>query len=307
MSSTDTITAAPSPHSFSPVAAPAVPDSGVQLSTVIVDSIAADTISGRIPHFIPVEQADSLRVEALIDSLDVHAALPEAPSGAEEGIAPMAGAPGTGGDTALTALLMGTLVLAALNAGSVTRAIRKYGHELWSVRRRPNVFDNESNVSPLAATLLQLVTIIFGGIVLYNLPGLPPSASFFGAVASMALLGAYTTFLYCSYSLTGYAFADASTRRRWLGGFLATQAWAGLLLIVPALLLIVEPEWRHLLIIISLSIYFCARILFIVRGVRIFYTNFQSLLYFILYLCTLEIIPLFAVYHLNDYLWAYTA
>ena len=307
MAATDTITAAPSPHSFTPVPPLAVPDSGVHISTVIVDSIAADTIAGRLPHFISVEEADSLRVEALIDTLYLHATVPVPPSGAEEGIAPVAEATGTGGGTALTALLMGVLVLGALNAGSVTRAIHKYGHELWSVRRRPNVFDNEGNVSPRAATLLQLITIIFGGIVLYNLPGLPPSPSFFGAVASMGLMGAYTAFLYTSYSLVGYAFAEASTRRRWLGGFLATQAWTGLLLIVPALLLIVEPEWRHFLIIISLSVYFAGRVLFIIRGVRIFYTNFQSLLYFILYLCSLEIIPLLAVYRLNEYLWAYTA
>ena len=40
------------------------------ISTVLVDSIARDTISGRIPHFIPVAEADSLRSEAFVDSLD---------------------------------------------------------------------------------------------------------------------------------------------------------------------------------------------------------------------------------------------
>ena len=33
------------------------------VNTVIIDSIAADTVSGRIPHFIPAEKADSMRLE----------------------------------------------------------------------------------------------------------------------------------------------------------------------------------------------------------------------------------------------------
>ncbi|MDE6169760.1 MAG: DUF4271 domain-containing protein, partial [Duncaniella sp.] len=42
--------------------------------------------------------------------------------------------------------------------------------------------------------------------------------------------------------------------------------------------------------------YFLTRILFICKGFRLFYDNFGSLLYFILYLCTLEIVPLVLIY-----------
>ena len=47
---------------------------------------------------------------------------------------------------------------------------------------------------------------------------------------------------------------------------------------------------------IGLLVYFVARIMFIVKGIRIFYNKITSILYFILYLCTLEIIPLILVY-----------
>ncbi|MDE6853726.1 MAG: DUF4271 domain-containing protein, partial [Muribaculaceae bacterium] len=56
------------------------------------------------------------------------------------------------------------------------------------------------------------------------------------------------------------------------------------------------------LLIISLSIASISRLLFIIKGLRIFYTGIGSLLYFILYLCTLEIIPGCAVYVLSTYL-----
>ncbi len=275
-------------------------------TTIIVDSISADTVKGRIPHFIPAEDADSLRVEALIDSMQTTATIPYPASGASEGLAPLAIAP-KAADTPLSILMVGTLLLAAFNARGVARAIKRYSHALWSVRRRPNVFDDERTVPLPVVILLSLVFVVFGGVVLYNLPGLPPSPCFAGAAASMLLLGGYYIFQYCAYRLVAFAFATPDGRRQWLDGFIATQAFSGLAMVLPAFLLVYEPEWRYVLVVASLSIYFIGRILFISKGFRIFYSRFRSLLYFILYLCTLEIVPMLAIYRLNVYLWAYTA
>lgn len=277
------------------------------ISTVLVDSIAGDTVTGRLPHFIPVEKADSMRVEALIDSMRQETVIEAPPSGLAEGLPPLAKGVGAGAGGALTGLLAATLVLAALNASSLLRTLKHYRQELWSVRKRNNAFDDESSATGPASALLAIVFVIFGGIVLYYLPGLPPSPSFAGAAAAMTLLGGFYIFRYCAYSLVGYAFANDDSRRRWIAGYMAVQAYTGLFLIIPALLLVYMPEWRHELISISLTIYLAGRILFIIKGFRIFYRNFRSLLYFILYLCTLEIIPLLALYALCTYLWSFTA
>lgn len=225
--------------------------------------------------------------------------LPEVPSGLREGVAPMGMPPSYINSTPLAALLMGTLVLAALNAGSMRRALKAYRAELWSVRHRPNVFDDEQSVPVHIAAVLALVFVVFGGVVLYNLHGVPSPATFAGATASMGLLGAYYIFQRCAYWLVGYTFTTVDGMRRWLGGFAATQAYAGLALIAPALLLMFQPQWQSTLVAISLSIYFAARILFIAKGFRIFYQNFWSLLYFILYLCTLEILPMLIIWRLS--------
>ncbi|MBP3590263.1 MAG: DUF4271 domain-containing protein, partial [Muribaculaceae bacterium] len=42
-------------------------------------------------------------------------------------------------------------------------------------------------------------------------------------------------------------------------------------------------------------IYVSARLIFIIKGFKIFYNGFISLIYFILYLCTLEIVPLICI------------
>ena len=271
------------------------------ISTVLVDSIAGDTVAGRIPHFIPAAEADSLRREALTDSL-ADARIPEIPSGMHEGLAPIAIEPSYANSTPLTALLMGSLLLASLNAFSIYRVLKTYKAELWSVRRRPNVFDDERTVPLHIAVVLALIYVIFGGVVLYNLHGIPEPPTFVGATASMGLLGAYYLFELGAYWLVGYTFAGKDGLRRWMGGFAATRAFAGIGLVVPALLLVFQPLWHHILIIISLSIFFAARLLFITKGFRIFYKNFWSLLYFILYLCSLEILPMLLIYRLSGIL-----
>ncbi|MBR5727625.1 MAG: DUF4271 domain-containing protein, partial [Muribaculaceae bacterium] len=43
-------------------------------------------------------------------------------------------------------------------------------------------------------------------------------------------------------------------------------------------------------------LYICARFIFIFKGIRIFYSNLLSILYFILYLCGVEIVPLIVIY-----------
>ncbi len=295
---------APSPWSYDAPATVAVnPDSVAFVpSTVLVDSIAADTVHGRIPHFITAEEADSLQVEALLDSISAADPGIELPSGASEGIVSEAVSPHYSHSTPLTALLMGSLLVCGFNAAGLRRALKSYRHEIWSVRRRPNVFDDERATGLPAAVLLALVFVVFAGVVAYNLPGLPPAPSFAGACAAMALTGGFYLFHFLAYNAVGYAFGTRVERRRWVDGFLATTAYAGLLLALPAFLLIYRPEWHGILLIVSVSIYLLAKLLFIIKGVRIFFKGFRSLLYFILYLCTLEIIPAILFYRICFYL-----
>jgi len=206
--------------------------------------------------------------------------------------------------TALAALLMGVLVIAALNADIVRKALKAYKAELWSVRHRPNVFDDQQTASLPGAIILALIFIVYGGIVLYNIHGVPSTPTFTGAAASMGLLAVYYIFQRCAYWLVGYTFAGTDGLNRWLGGFSATQSFIGLALVIPALLLVFRPQWSNFLITLSLSVYFIGRFVFVVKGFRIFYQKIWSLLYFILYLCTLEILPILIIYRLSAILLA---
>ena len=269
------------------------------ISTVLFDSIASDTATSRIPHFIPVDEADSLRAEALADSFPAIEVRP-VPSGLREGIAPTALQP-DGGSTALSAIMIGILILAAINASGMARALKSYKAELWSIRRRPNVFDDETSVRLPIAILLGFIFIIFGGITLYYVPVRPAQPSLAGAVASMGLAGAYYFLQICAYGMIGYAFADEEQNRRWMGGFFGSQAFAGLGMALPAIVAVACPILATAAITVSVSVYALAHAIFIIKGFRIFYYKIASLLYFILYLCTLEIIPLLGLYAISLY------
>lgn len=215
-----------------------------------------------------------------------------------EGIEPAALQPG-GGSTVLTLLMVGVLFVGAVNAQGVTRALKKFKSELLTVRNRPNVFDDETSVPLPLGILFALIFIIFGGITLYNFPERPAAPSLAGVAASMGLVGAYCLFQICAYGMVGYVFADDEQNKRWLGGFYATQALAGLGMAAPAIVAVTCPPLCDAMTIISLSAYAIAHLLFIIKGFRIFFHEIGSLLYFILYLCTLEIIPIVCLYRIS--------
>ena len=276
------------------------------ITTSIVDSIGADTVSGRIPHFIPVEDADFLRLQEKFDSIVAASVVPEVPSGSEVGLPPATLKTGTDSDSALIALMMGMLAILGLNGNSIWRALRSYRHDLWNIRR-PNVFDDERAVSLRTGILLAINAVVFGGLVLYNIPGVPVYRGFWPAAMMIGVMAIYYLFRLAAYETVGYTFGTPDGRRRWLDGFFATEAFTGIMLILPAILLLLRPQWHDILIIFSLSVFIVARTIFICKGVRIFYVNFRSLLYFILYLCTLEIVPLLALYGVCVYLQGYAA
>ena len=85
--------------------------------------------------------------------------------------------------------------------------------------------------------------------------------------------------------------ATDSLTELWVGGFLASQATLGLLLFPIVVITLVFPSTIKLMLSLALALYILARIVFIWKGFRIFFNNLSSSIYFILYLCAVEIVP----------------
>ena len=137
-----------------------LPDTVVpKLNTVILDSIAADTVAGRIPHFLSKAEAENAEIDSL--AANMARMTLEIPSGLSEGIAPTAKAPTFSGNTPLGLLLIGILVLAAFNRSSIAHTLSRYRSDLWSMRRRRNVFDDSETVSFRGVVILSLIFFIW--------------------------------------------------------------------------------------------------------------------------------------------------
>jgi hypothetical protein len=65
------------------------------------------------------------------------------------------------------------------------------------------------------------------------------------------------------------------------------------LALLPVLvLLMLYPANGKLLLSVAALLYLVGRLVFVIKGFRIFYGNLTSIIYFLLYLCAVEIVPL---------------
>lgn len=246
-------------------------------------------------------QADTLTSMALT----VTPAAPEPPAW-------MSGMEGThrswrvADNSGLLAMITLLIVLVAMSFRYCRRVLAGYAQEMFTVRRRQNVFDEHTSGESQAVILLVIQFVVYTGITLYGAVHgrsmLPPGPTLTLTLSMIALTAVYYLFQLTAYSVVAYTFTTAELRRQWLRGFNATQSYAGLFMGIPALALTFYPSASAAALTLGAIIYFTARILFIYKGFRIFYTDYTSCLYFILYLCTLEIIPLVAVFSAAKYI-----
>ena len=195
-------------------------------------------------------------------------------------------------------LLAGLLILMTLIAAGARTFKHIFGSldtELLGVRRRANAF--ESHTSAESRTLLLMVlTGCCCQAILLGYFFKPTSVS---NAPLLLLLAAVTVGLYIfqvvAYNILGYTFTDKVNTSQLLKGLNLSMGLTALLLLIPTFILLFYRSVATEMLITAACIYIIGRIAFICKGFRIFYNGFSSLVYFILYLCALEIIPVMIV------------
>lgn len=202
-----------------------------------------------------------------------------------------------GYDTGVMSLIIVTFLILAANFRHFKSYFKSVWNDLFSVRTRQNAFDDHTVGEERVLWSLLILLCVCEGIIAYSALSTMEIATG-NAFFTIGLLSVAAMCLYLfqlgSYQMVGYTFTTAIGRTQWVRGFNASQAMLGLALAVPALLSLFNPNISGELAMIGASLYIVARILFIIKGFRIFYDKIFSLFYFILYLCSLEIIPLLA-------------
>ncbi len=187
------------------------------------------------------------------------------------------------GNSGILTIIVVMFVSIAMNFKECRKLFTRFIDELRNSKYRENAFDEHSNHETRLTILTVIQYLIYGGIIL---------SAYKILIKSIGLFSAYYLFQLCAYSLLGYTFAGDDGSKRWIRALNASQSLAGVALMIPALIMLFYPQTTPTVCIISLIIYLAARLIFIAKGFSIFYNNIFSLVYFILYLCALEIIPL---------------
>lgn len=256
----------------------------------VADSVAR----AQRPTFAPAPWGTSLESQAPFSRADAKAYAGHRP-GWMEGVKPSPRQTSPADNAGVLAIILGMLVLLAFNMGHIRRLFKSLPQKLLSVRRRDNAFDERTANETRTMGLLVLQLCVMEALLLYLWLGTGDTPVFATVMWLTALTCGFYIFQISACAIVGYAFVDRLSARLWRDGLNASSALLGICLTLPAVIALFYPGWEPTMLAIGAGLYVVARIVFIAKGFRIFFNNFLSLLYFILYLCTLEIIPVIAV------------
>lgn len=228
--------------------------------------------------------------------------VPPPPPSWQDGLEGIPRPVGVGDDNGVLAVITAMFLVMLLSFRHCRRLFATLFQELLGMRQRANVFDehtsNETQMMVMMAAQWSVYTGILGYSALSYYYPVDSGKAFLHTAMLIGLTGAYYVFQFCAYNTLGYTFTTSARRRHFVQGFTASQSLLGFVLIVPALVAIFYPSAVELMLQIAAGSYLGARVVFIIKGFRIFYHKFFSLFYFILYLCALEIIPLIILFRI---------
>lgn len=198
-----------------------------------------------------------------------------------------------GYDTGVVCLVIVAFLFLSANFRHYSTFLKTFAQDLWKVRNRDNAFDDHTLSESRVISSLIIVLCLSQGIILSSISLLSnPRAPIFLSLLVCFLFSAVFYYgMFFTYSLVGYTFTSQANTRQWLKGYRASQCLLGVVIVIPSLFLLFNPGLTEFVSIFALVLYVVARTIFIFKGLRIFYTNIFSCIYFVLYLCALELLP----------------
>lgn len=279
------------------------PADSTSVDTLAVDSGAVQLEPQYLSGFPDSVQCDT--VVATSASLPVM----QEPAGAKA--EPLPGGPLR--DTPSMALLLVGVMLVVVSYRTGYKYLENLAHNMFSVRRRDSLFEAGTvNETQILSALIGLTCTMEGLLGYQAISLFNPSLSagmhqsmwqYVGLFVVVALV--FYLVQIVVYHLLGFIFSDRDSTRVWLDGFKASQSLLGLLLFPAVAVSLAAPQTVKGVLILASILYICTRFIFICKGFRIFYSNLLSLVYFILYLCSVEIVPLSITYRVTMQLCHY--
>lgn len=185
--------------------------------------------------------------------------------------------------------------------------------DLTNTRLRNNVFDETVRETSLLV-LMNIMWVLNAGVILWTAvrqySGLYVGAEGVMSPNSMSITcpdwigigicacvsAVYMLVQTVAYWVIGNVFSDRCKTGLWVKGSAASTALETFLLFPIALLMLIYPEWRDLLLWMGIGVFILGKMVFLYKGFRIFFAEISSWMLFLYYLCSLEIVPLILTY-----------
>ena len=219
-----------------------------------------------------------------------------------QGIAPETYTHTPAHSSTMIALIVVSFLLIAFALSSGSNFFKKISNGLWQVKRTKNNFDEHTTNEGLLKMALIAVSLIMEGIVIYAsalewMPGAMQQSMAVLISASVGIAVALYAFQTILTVATGFIFAEKVDTHLWLQGFNSVQIFLGLTLTPVALIMLFAPEMTGTMAILSACLYIVGKFVFFAKSIRIFYKNLFQYVYFLLYLCAVEIAPLTFIFN----------
>lgn len=204
-------------------------------------------------------------------------------------------------------ILFSVFFLACIRVRGNFKFLGSFFRDLVVVRERENMFDVTMKESSFIFLVLLLSGCSVGvilryGVYLYgsDFPinselrdfGIFFSGQLLSTIVCMILACAYIGTMWILYSVVGKVFSDSLHTWLWVRGFTAGTGLGGVIFFPLALVTITYPQLSPLMVAIGLAMLILVKILFIIKGFRIFFTESSLWVVFLYYLCSLELVPL---------------
>lgn len=180
--------------------------------------------------------------------------------------------------------------------------------DLVDVRERHNAFDDTVRETSFLL-LLNILWCFSAGVMLYKAlewsSGYAAAAGFSFSIGDNPTLGtalcvgvmvAYALVMSLAYYIVGIVFSDRHQTKIWMKGYYASQGLSSVALFPLSILVVGYTPWTDGLLLSAGIVFILAKLIFIFKGFRIFFSQVSSWLLFLYYLCSLEIVPLVLVY-----------
>lgn len=196
-----------------------------------------------------------------------------------------------GYDSGVMSLVVGTMIVVLFSLKHWRRYFDTFGQDLFSTRRRVDSFETHTIGEAWVSFALVLLMCVFEALALFcvvQVDGLSP----FVLVGGMVLCAvAYYLLQLAVFHVVGWLFSDPVGARQLTHGFVSSQALLGMTLVLPVLVALYYPAFTFEMVCIVSALYVLTRLIFIVKGFRVFYDGLSTVPYFIVYLLAIEVAP----------------